>query len=74
MGLDLEDEFIETEKEMNINPFPEKYLTTGSNSIMKAAKTLGYKMQPMLKFVDPEKCKKCGQCSLVVLKMLNGQL
>jgi len=62
-GIDLEEEFIETEKETNVKPISEEFLSAGSKKIMQAAKELGYKMQPMPKFIDPEKCKNCGQCA-----------
>lgn len=61
-GIDLEEEFIEAEKEMKIKPMSEEFLSAGSKNIMQAAKELGYEIQPMLKFIDPEKCKNCGQC------------
>ena len=63
LGIDLEEEMTETEKEMNIKPMSEEFLSAGSKKIMQAAKELGYKMQPMPKFIDPEKCKNCGQCA-----------
>ena len=62
-GIDLEEEFIEAEKEMKIKPMSEEFLSAGSKKIMQAAKELGYKMQPMPKFIDSEKCKNCGQCA-----------
>lgn len=62
-GMDLEEEFIEAEKEMKIKPMSERFLSEGSKKIMQAAEELGYKMQPMPKFIDPKKCKNCGQCS-----------
>jgi len=63
LGIDLEEEFIEAEKEMKIKPMSEEFLSAGSKKMMWAAKNLGYKMQPMPKFIDFEKCKNCGQCA-----------
>ena len=62
LGINLEEEFSEAEKEMHIAPIPEELLSEGSRRIRWAANELGYKMEPMPKFLNAASCRKCGQC------------
>ncbi len=62
LGVTLDEEFTEAEKEMGVSPLDLKLLSEGCERIMWAAKELGYRMEPMPKFVDTGKCKKCGMC------------
>jgi choline dehydrogenase-like flavoprotein len=62
-GIDLSKEFIQAEQEMHIAPIAERLLSSGSKAIMQAAKELGYDMKMMPKFIDPEMCRKCGNCT-----------
>jgi choline dehydrogenase-like flavoprotein len=62
LGVDLEDEFIETEKELKIEPVPDRILGERTKLIMKAADELGYEIKPMPKFIDFTKCRSCGMC------------
>ena len=62
LGVTLEEEFVEAESEMHIAPISERLLSEGSKQIMWAAEELGYRMELMPKFIDPEVCIKCGQC------------
>jgi len=62
LGIDLKEEFAEAEKEMHIAPIPEELLSEGSKRIRWAANELGYKMEPMPKFLNAASCRKCGQC------------
>jgi len=62
LGINLEEEFAEVERELNIAPLSEKRIMKGSRKIMESANELGYKMEPMPKFVDPQKCRLCGRC------------
>ena len=64
LGVTLNEEFTEAEKEMRISPISQGLLSEGSQTIMNAAKDLGYQMEPMPKFIDSAKCRKCGQCTL----------
>ena len=64
LGINLEAEFTEAEAELHIAPIAERLLSDGSREIMRASKELGYCMEPMPKFIDPKKCRKCGQCVL----------
>ena len=62
-GITLEGEFAEAEREMRISPIAERLLSDGSKRILWASRELGYKMEPMPKFIDPSKCGKCGLCA-----------
>jgi len=64
LGINLEEEFIETERELNVGLLPEKRIIGGSRKIHEAAEELRYKMEPMPKFVKAIECKSCGNCVL----------
>ncbi|MBU0709682.1 MAG: GMC family oxidoreductase N-terminal domain-containing protein [Candidatus Omnitrophica bacterium] len=64
MGIDLRDEFRETEKELAIKSVPNRYLGKGTKEIIKAANSLGITMKPMPKFINFGKCIMCGNCYL----------
>lgn len=61
-GISLDKEYEEAEKEMGVSPLDLKLMSEGCERIMWAAKELGYRMEPMPKFVNTGKCKKCGMC------------
>ncbi len=63
-GINLEAEFTEAEGEMKIVPSDERRLSKGSKKILEASRELGYHMEPMPKFIDPAKCRRCGGCQL----------
>jgi len=63
LGIILDEEFAEAERETHTAPIAERLLSDGSRTIMQSARELGYNMEPMPKFIDPEKCKKCGLCA-----------
>jgi len=62
LGVSLESEFREAEEEMSAAPIDERLLSEGSRRIAESAEALGYRMEPMSKFIDPVRCKQCGQC------------
>ena len=62
LGIGLEKEFAEAEREMRIAPIDERLLSEGSARIREACEELGYKMGLMPKFIDPVQCRRCGQC------------
>ena len=64
LGIDLTQEFKETEKELAIAPLSRNLIGPGSKSIMDAANRLGYEMEPMPKYIDAKKCVSCGLCVL----------
>lgn len=61
-GINLNDEFEEAEKELDIAPIPDKFIGEDTKRIMEAARELGFEMEPMPKFINPEKCICCGKC------------
>ena len=61
-GIDLIDEFEETEKDLHLAPLPDRLIGEGTNRIIKAAKDLNITMGKMPKFIDPNKCSSCGNC------------
>lgn len=63
-GINLDAEFTEAEGEMKIVPYDERRLSKGSKKILEASRELGYRMEPMPKFIDPAKCRRCGECQL----------
>ena len=64
LGIDLNEEFAEAEREMDVRPINRDLLSEGSERIMWASEELGYKMELMPKFIDPVRCRKCGLCPL----------
>jgi len=62
LGINLEAEFSEAEGEMKVSPYDERLLSMGSKKILEASKQLGYHMEPMPKFIDTTKCRRCGVC------------
>ncbi|WP_291316138.1 GMC family oxidoreductase [Desulfuromonas sp.] len=62
MGVALEQEFAEAEKEMGLSPIDERLLSPGSLRIREAAGRLDHEMRPMPKFIKTDRCNKCGHC------------
>ncbi|MGB3113569.1 MAG: FAD-dependent oxidoreductase, partial [Candidatus Omnitrophota bacterium] len=63
-GIDLKEEFEETERELSIARLPDDFIGPGSRLIMNAANRLGFDMGPMPKFINTDKCILCGKCVL----------
>jgi len=63
-GILLEQEFKEAEREMQIVEYNPRRLSQGSKKILEVSGDMGYTMVPMPKFIDPTKCKRCGECTL----------
>lgn len=63
-GIQLQAEFAETERELGVSVIPDNLISTGGQRIRDAARSLGYQMDNMPKFLDAEKCESCGNCSL----------
>ena len=64
LGLPLADEIAEVKRETGVIATPDTLLSEGSEQIRYAAQSLGYRMEPMPKFMDANKCRRCGQCVL----------
>ena len=62
LGIDLADDFAEVEQELHVGPIAARLYSNGSRAMIEAGKELGYSLDPMPKFVDASKCRKCGQC------------
>jgi len=60
----LEDEFAEVERELDVKQIPDSLISKGGLLIKEAAQSLGYAFMNMPKFIDIEKCKSCGHCSM----------
>jgi len=63
IGISLEEEFQEIEKELNVKPLPDSHLGEGTLKIVDASRNLGFKPVPMPKIIDPLLCKPCGECA-----------
>ncbi|MDZ7844904.1 MAG: FAD-dependent oxidoreductase [Anaerolineales bacterium] len=63
-GILLEQEFEEAEREMQIVDYNPRRLSQGSKKILEVSRELGYTMDPMPKFIDPTKCRRCGDCAM----------
>ncbi len=63
LGIDLEDDFRAIEKEMGVSTLPDSHFGRGTKLIMEKAESMGFNVQKMPKFIDPETCKPCGKCA-----------
>ncbi|MCE5214900.1 MAG: FAD-dependent oxidoreductase [Methanobacterium sp.] len=63
MGIDLDDEFRELEQDLNVNTLPDSHFGNATKRIMDSARSLGFEPKKMPKFIDPSKCKPCGECA-----------
>jgi len=65
--VDIDEYVEETIKELDIQPLPDELLGQGSKRIMEAGISLGYKWEPLMKFMKPTRAAKfdCGaKCML----------
>jgi len=65
--VDIDDHVEETIRELNIQPLPDELLGQGSKRIMEAGISLGYKWEPLMKFIKPARAERfdCGaKCML----------
>lgn len=63
-GIDLEEEFKESEHELKVIPCPEENMGERTKLFNRASEELGYNYKPMPKYIDFSKCTGCGDCSL----------
>jgi choline dehydrogenase-like flavoprotein len=63
-GINLEEEFKESESELNITPCPKENMGERTKLLLKASEELGFNCRPMPKFIDFSKCTGCGNCCL----------
>jgi choline dehydrogenase-like flavoprotein len=64
MGIDLEDDFQAIECEMGVSTLPDSHFGRGTQLIMEKSELMGFNVQKMPKFIDPELCKPCGKCAM----------
>ena len=64
MGINLDKEFDEAEAELGVAPLPERLMGERTRRLREASEEVGYKVKPMPKFVDFDRCRSCGLCVL----------
>jgi choline dehydrogenase-like flavoprotein len=62
LGIDISDDLNELKKEISINKTRKELFSEATKQIIKASSYLGLTMQNMPKFLDNDKCSKCGNC------------
>lgn len=62
LGIDLMQEYGETEAEIGLQPLDRRLLSKGSKRIREAAEMLGHEFLPMHKYIDQPRCIKCHKC------------
>ncbi|MEJ2738685.1 MAG: GMC family oxidoreductase [Dehalococcoidia bacterium] len=60
LGINLDREY--SDMETGVVPYSKQRLSEGSKRILAASRELGYKMEPMPKLIDLDKCRRCGNC------------
>ncbi len=66
-GVDIDNYVEQTIEELEIKPLPDELLGQGSRRIMEAGNSLGYKWEPLMKFIKPGRADRfdCGaKCML----------
>jgi choline dehydrogenase-like flavoprotein len=63
MGIDLKEEFMEVEHDLKVSTLPDSHFGSGTIKLMESASSLGFSMERMPKFIDPNICKPCGECA-----------
>ena len=63
IGINLNAEFEEIDKELHIKTLPDSHLGEGTLKIMESARSLGLEVQKMTKSINPDLCKPCGKCA-----------
>ncbi len=63
MGIDLGEEFRKVKQELSVKTLPDSHFGNGTKKIMDAARSLGFDIKKMPKFIDPKKCEPCGKCA-----------
>jgi choline dehydrogenase-like flavoprotein len=61
-GVDVKAELDEAVVESGTAPLAESLLSPGGQALRDAARSLGYRLDPMPKFIDAARCRQCGFC------------
>ena len=64
LGVDIETEYKEIEKELNVTIFPQSLMGKGAKGLWEAADSLGYRFEPIPKCIDISRCTGCGKCNM----------
>ena len=64
LGIDIEKELDEVERDLSIRQIPENMLGGRTKLFIEKAKELGYDPKIMPKMIDFKKCKNCGKCNM----------
>lgn len=61
-GIEIADEMAAFLQEAEVDPLPERLLSSGGKAIRAAGERLGIPFRMMPKAIDPRKCNRCGNC------------
>jgi choline dehydrogenase-like flavoprotein len=65
LGIDLSSEIEETRRDLGVSTLPERLLEGSSLMLLDAANRLGYRWEPLEKFIDPKRCREgCSACMM----------
>lgn len=64
LGIDIEKELDEVEKDFDISPIPKNMLGERTKLFIDISKELGFESKIMPKMIDVKKCKNCGKCNM----------
>ena len=64
LGIPVQNEFEEIERELKVTLFPMNRLGKGAQKLWEAADTLSFKWEMMPRAVDFSKCRSCGFCTI----------
>ena len=63
LGIDLTKEYETIEKLLNIHQMNDTHIGEGTKKFLESSKELGFQTMKMPKFIEENKCIKCGKCS-----------
>ncbi|MBN1320426.1 MAG: GMC family oxidoreductase [Thermoleophilia bacterium] len=63
-SVDLGQDFSDIENDLHVAPIDERLLSDGSRALAAAGGELGFDFRLMPKFIDVDKCARCGSCCL----------
>jgi choline dehydrogenase-like flavoprotein len=62
-GIDIAEELTELEKTIPVTPMPDRLIGKGARMLLKAADSLGIRMESIPKMIDTQRCDSCGNCN-----------